>query len=27
VESGVLVLPQKDSDVLLPCGTTSRWQP
>jgi len=27
VESGVLALPQKDSDVLLPCGTTSRWQP
>jgi 23S rRNA (cytosine1962-C5)-methyltransferase len=27
VESGTLVLPQKDSQVLLPCGTTSRWQP
>ena len=27
VESGVLALPQKDSDILLPCGTTSRWQP
>lgn len=25
VESGTLVLPQKNSDVLLPCGTTSRW--
>lgn len=27
IESGTLVLPQKGSDVLLPCGTTSRWQP
>ena len=26
VESGTLVLPQKDSGVLLPCGTTARWQ-
>ncbi|MDD5017341.1 MAG: class I SAM-dependent methyltransferase [Eubacteriales bacterium] len=25
VESGTLVLPQKDSGVLLPCGTTARW--
>lgn len=24
-ESGTLVLPQKDSNVLLPCGTTARW--
>ncbi len=22
-----LVIPQKDSDVFLPCGTTARWQP
>ncbi len=27
IESGTLVLPQKGSDILLPCGTTSRWQP
>jgi 23S rRNA (cytosine1962-C5)-methyltransferase len=27
VESGTLALPQRDSRVLLPCGTTSRWQP
>lgn len=25
VESGTLALPQKDSAVLLPCGTTARW--
>jgi 23S rRNA (cytosine1962-C5)-methyltransferase len=26
VESGTLALPQKDSPVLLPCGTTARWR-
>lgn len=26
VESGTLALPQRDSDVLLPCGTTARWR-
>ena len=26
IECGTLVLPQKDSDLMLPCGTTSRWQ-
>ena len=26
VESGTLCLPQKDSKVLLPCGTTARWE-
>ncbi len=26
-ESGTLVLRQKNSPVLLPCGTTARWQP
>lgn len=25
IESGTLALPQKDSKVLLPCGTTARW--
>ncbi len=25
VESGTLVLPQENSQVLLPCGTTARW--
>lgn len=25
IESGTLALPQKDSDVVLPCGTTARW--
>ena len=25
IESGTLVLPQQDSDILLPCGTTARW--
>ncbi len=25
IESGTLVLPQKDSGVVLPCGTTARW--
>ncbi len=25
IESGTLTLPQKDSKVLLPCGTTARW--
>jgi 23S rRNA (cytosine1962-C5)-methyltransferase len=26
LESDTLVLPQKNSDVYLPCGTTARWQ-
>lgn len=26
IESDTLVLPQKNSDVYLPCGTTARWQ-
>lgn len=26
VDSGTLALPQKDSAVLLPCGTTARWR-
>lgn len=25
VDSGTLVLPQKDSQMVLPCGTTARW--
>ena len=25
IESGTLCLPQQDSDILLPCGTTARW--
>jgi 23S rRNA (cytosine1962-C5)-methyltransferase len=27
VEAGDLCLPVQDQDVLLPCGTTTRWQP
>ncbi len=27
IDAGTLVLPQKNSSVLLPCGTTARWQP
>ena len=26
IDSGTLVLPQKDSAIRLPCGTTARWQ-
>jgi 23S rRNA (cytosine1962-C5)-methyltransferase len=26
IESGTLVLPQKNSKVVLPCGTTARWR-
>ena len=26
IESGTLCLPQKESKIVLPCGTTSRWQ-
>ena len=25
IDSGTLCLPQQDSDILLPCGTTARW--
>ena len=27
IEAGTLTLPQKGTPILLPCGTTARWQP